>query len=359
MKVGVVVHGPEVIYSGFASRVLDVLERCAEVEARLGGTMGKCALFDVGEHRIKMFSETPSESVNALSACDVVVLANQAKSIESALAFGHMVAHNSTCGALCQVEPGMCIPWRGRGEGKRIASMLSLSLVERFPTISSVKRRGSTVMRRVNGVRVGESIRVNGIVVGRATSSNVVLVEKDGEIVDIVGGVLKRHGVEKLGRVSLESAIVRTGVLRRCVARRRVVPPRGSTIYLIDHDAEHCFELAPRAAGAITVGDDTTTICADILSRFSVPVLGIVDGDLDGSLVDCTICPGSLILRVKKGCDDVVGRLVRRRLFKGGTSISGKCFDEVKAEVLDIADRWVVDIAQVPINVSGESDKPF
>jgi len=348
MRIGVVVHGPEVIYSGFASHVLDVLEGCAEVEARLGGTMGKCALFDVGEHRIKMFSEAPSESVNALSACDVVVLANQAKSMESALAFGYMVAHNSSCDVLCQVEPGMCIPWRGRKEGEHIASMLSLNIVEPIvepSTISGVKRQGSTVMRRVNGVRAGESIRVNGIVVGRATSSNVVLVERNGKIVDIVGGVLKRHGVEKLGRVNLENAIVRTGMLRRCVARRRVVPTKGSTIYLIDHDAEHCFELAPRAMGAITVGDDTTTICADILSRFSVPVLGIVDGDLDGSLVDSTICPGSHILRVRKGCDDIVGKLVRRRLFKGGTFISGKCFDEVRAEVLDIAKRWIVDAA--------------
>jgi hypothetical protein len=39
-KVGVVVHGPEVIDSGWAISVLKLLERFGSVFAILGGTMG-------------------------------------------------------------------------------------------------------------------------------------------------------------------------------------------------------------------------------------------------------------------------------------------------------------------------------
>lgn len=45
--------------------------------------------------------------------------------------------------------------------------------------------------------------------------------------------------------------------------------------------AEDAFEAAPGASLAVTVGDDTTQIAADILARLGIPVIGIVDGDLD------------------------------------------------------------------------------
>ena len=41
MKIGVVIHGPEVIDSGQAEKVLNKLSDLGEVKAELGGTMGK------------------------------------------------------------------------------------------------------------------------------------------------------------------------------------------------------------------------------------------------------------------------------------------------------------------------------
>ncbi len=343
MRIGVVVHGPEAVYSGFAQRVLDVLEDHGEVEARLGGTMARCALFDVGEHRVKTLNEMPSESATALSECDVVVLASQSKTHQSAFAFGRMVSENSSCDVLVQVEPEMCVPWRGNNEeAAYIANTLSLRLVDPPLFSPNVRVHGSTVYRRVSGVLSGESIRVNGIVIARAVSSDVVIVEEHGKIVDVLGGVLKPEGIKKLGRVDIRSAIVRTGMLRGHVPERRVVHAHGSTIYLIDHDAEHCFELAPDAAGMITVGDDTTAIAADLLTRFSVPIIGIVDGDEDGSIPDGKVPVGSRILQVRAGHDDIVGGHVRRKVFGGGYRLHEREFDEVVGEVLDIASPWLV-----------------
>jgi len=342
MRIGVVVHGPEVIYSGFARHVLDLLEGYGTVEARLGGTMAKCALFDVGEHRVSMLNEMPSQSATALSECDVVVLLNQSKTTQSALAFGGMVSRSSSCDVLVQVEPEVCIQWKGKNEGARIASMLSLRLTEPPRSQIRIESHDSTVRRKVSGVLSGESIRINGIVVGRAVSSDVVIVERHGRVVDVLGAVLKSEGVKKLGEVDIRSATVRTGMLRGYVPERRVVRSEGETIYLIDHDAESCFELAFDAAGIITVGDDTTAIAADILSRFSVPIVGIVDGDMDGSIPDGAVPQGSHILQVRAGHDDIVGTAVRKRVFGGNDRLREKSMDEVRADVLDIASHCLV-----------------
>jgi hypothetical protein len=46
MKISLVIHGPEVIDSGEAKRVLEKLSCIGKVEARLGGIMGKTAVLD-------------------------------------------------------------------------------------------------------------------------------------------------------------------------------------------------------------------------------------------------------------------------------------------------------------------------
>ena len=46
MKIGLVIHGPEVIDSGEAEKVLEKLSCMGKVEAKLGGAMGKAAVLD-------------------------------------------------------------------------------------------------------------------------------------------------------------------------------------------------------------------------------------------------------------------------------------------------------------------------
>jgi hypothetical protein len=68
---------------------------------------------------------------------------------------------------------------------------------------------------------------------------------------------------------------------------------------------------------ALTVGDDTTAIAGDILARLGIAVVGIVDGDIDRLAQSLTILPGSVIIRVEPGYDDIVGRRVRDEVFEG------------------------------------------
>jgi len=69
MKIGLVIHGPEVIDSGEGKRVFEKLSCVGKVEARLGGTMGKVAVLDAGLENVVDISrhQKPSACVESLS----------------------------------------------------------------------------------------------------------------------------------------------------------------------------------------------------------------------------------------------------------------------------------------------------
>ncbi|MDM7911845.1 MAG: DUF2117 domain-containing protein [Methanotrichaceae archaeon] len=95
VKIGVVVHGPEVVDSGSALRVLNYLKKFGIVDAVLGGTMGRLAVIDAGLESIIKISPArrPSQSSGNLHpGTDIIVLLNQAKTRETGLAFGTKVA---------------------------------------------------------------------------------------------------------------------------------------------------------------------------------------------------------------------------------------------------------------------------
>lgn len=106
---------------------------------------------------------------------------------------------------------------------------------------------------------------------------------------------------------------------------------------LIDHAAERCFELARGADFAVTIGDDTTAIAGDILFRLGIPILGITDGDCDEVAEYTQILPGSLVLRLQAGKDDVVGKLLKNRYFNGEISASIEDITALKKEILELA----------------------
>lgn len=373
MNVGVVVHGPEIIDSGQAQIILDLLSSKGEVNAILGGTMGRTAVIDASlEGTIDISNKLkPSEGLDLLfKNCDVAYLINHGKSFENGLIFGGMVTSKlEDIGRvpILQIErPGLkdggIICWNegSHSYAQELSKELNLRIMSTPPESRPVlvEDKGRVKIREVSGVCPGENILVNGIVVGRAESENVRIILEDGFIKAIEGGAIKEHGVEKLHGyeksvpIDIRSAWVKSGPLRRisCSPRMGRKRDNGGAAFvkavLIDHSAEYCFELTEGADIAVTIGDDTTAIAADILYRLGVPVIGITDGDLDGLHKNC-VYPGSIVLRLMPGHDDLVGRLIREKLFSGKAyaffdtkeSIINQIL-RISGDLLDCAERF-------------------
>ncbi|MFA7375637.1 MAG: DUF2117 domain-containing protein [Methanothrix soehngenii] len=354
-RIGVVVHGPEIIDSGGAVQLIDQLKQMGRVNAVLGGTMGRVAVIDADLEGIITINtrRRPSISIRDMAAdSDIVIILNQAKSRETGLAFGTMVARLAgidkpliqiDCGGRFVADLTLShfssdsedINEEGLAVAARLAADLGLDLLRPRPRDCTLIQ-GDTVRRIMTGVIPGELISVNGTVIGRAIGAEVEIKAKGGKIIDLKGAEPKMHGLEKLHQVDLERAIIRSGSIRRSTARARIGENRGEGAAFIDHCAEDAFEAAGGAAVALTVGDDTTAIAGDILARLGIAVVGIVDGDIDRLAGSLTILPGSIIIRVRPGYDDIVGGRAREEIFRGEERIS--------ISALDLADR-VVDLA--------------
>lgn len=351
-RIGVVIHGPEIIDSGSALRCLDYLEKFGKVTAVLGGTMGRVAVIDAGlERRIDISQRmAPSSSVQELQAKrDIVVLLNLAKSRETGSSFGNAVAAKAkSIKPLIQIDFGGKFVAQLSGTHSKLAGLmakdLGLELVTPAQYPSRIERNGKVVRRKLVGACPGENISVNGIVVARAGESAVEIFAQDGRISKIKGAELKAHGIEKLPPLDLEHAILRSGDIRRTEKAPRYLACSGDKIALIDHAAEGAFEAANGAAVVITVGDDTTAIAGDILTRFGIPVIGIVDGDLDNLSHKTAMPNGSAIICVSPGCDDIVGRRVKEKLFRGGEVIhvNGRSIEELANQVAEMAGEKLI-----------------
>jgi hypothetical protein len=201
----------------------------------------------------------------------------------------------------------------------------------------------------VYGVHVGEKIMVNGIIVGFAESEYIRIISENGFIREIEGARIKEHGLEKLHGynnripIDLRTCWVKSGPLRsgKFSVRRREKTPEKSheasekivhflpstnkrnqrlrkiKAVIIDHEAERTFELIGDADIAVTIGDDTTDIAADILYRLRIPIIGITDGDIDGFSHMKHIYPGSVVIRLEPGNDDIIGKKIRETIFNG------------------------------------------
>ena len=99
MKIGIVVHGPNIIDSGYALKIINILNDFGEVHCRLGGTMGRTAVIDASlENLIDISAKRlPSESVKLFlnEGVDIIVLLNYGKSSVTGHTFGYKVFKNS------------------------------------------------------------------------------------------------------------------------------------------------------------------------------------------------------------------------------------------------------------------------
>ena len=332
MKIGVVIHGPEIIDSGYALKIINLLKRFGEVKAKLGGTMGRVAVIDNNLQDVIDISEKlmPSQSLKKLADNDVLILMNYGKSKITGHTFGKIVVERANLNKpIIQIErpgekDGTIIIWNDDNSEvvKDIASYLSKTLNLKIERCISkgleVWEENGRVFRKVHGVDVGEAILINGVVVGRAKSRNIILVAENGKLVDIIGGELKEEGAKKLKNLNLKKAVIKTGILRRHPTTPKIesrVTDNGYTV-IINHAGEDVIEMVKgkEIVAVITIGDDTTTICGDILARFGIRVIGITDGDRDEILKNPVILKGSVIFLIKNMRDDDAGKILEDSL---------------------------------------------
>jgi hypothetical protein len=373
MRIGVVVHGPHIVDSGYAKKIIELLGNYGEVKARLGGTMGRTAVYDAHMDQVIDIStkRLPSASVDKFveDGFDVIFLINYGKSNVTGHAFGYKVFKRSqNKPPIIQIErpgenDGSVVPWRKSIHklAEDIARKMELKIITPNIIMNEIFLKGSDCghrttyndpikaksYRQLVGVSPDENVFVNGIVVGKSTSPEVILVAENGIITELKGGVLKEHGVEKLGSLNLDTAIVKTGLLRRSKVNPRVaetlkmesVHPDGElkklNIAFLNHAAEDVY-LLKDADLVVTVGDDTTLVAADILYRFNVPIIGITDGDIDKVVESGFKSSGSMIIELESGWDDIIGQKIFSELFNGQETIEIENIENFKKEILQI-----------------------
>lgn len=361
MKVGVVVHGPQIVDSGFAEKILNILENYGDVKARLGGTMGRTAVIDAELEEIIDINQKllPSQSIDLLfEDNDLIFIINYGKSSTTGHAFGYKVFNRCKSDPqLIQIErpgepDGTVIPWRYSGEiAESLANDLNLNLLDPQSVIKKMRdddpsnqwESSSIVHRKIAGVSPDENIFLNGIVIGRSNSSDVTLVAENGVLKTIIGGEIKMHGVEKLGKIDLREAVVKTGLLRKSRVKPRIVDDKTSinkedfklSISYLSHAAEDIYKLKDSDL-VVTVGDDTTLVAADILYRFKVPVIGITDGDIDKVVEEGFRTVGSMIVELDSGWDDIVGEKIFSELFNGKQTMEIEDIENFKNKIIQI-----------------------
>ena len=339
MNVGIVVHGPEIIDSGFAEKIFAILKNLDEninLQIKLGGTIGRVAVIDNSLEDIIDISEklVPSKSLKKLENNDILILLNYGKSKITGHTFGKIVVERSDVKKpVIQIErpgeaDGTIILWNTTKDDENlekivteISNKLDLNVEECISKGLNFWVEGSKSFRKINGVDINESIMLNGIIIGRSSQNDVTIVSENGNIVDIIGGTVKWHGVEKLGNIDLEKVVVKTGLLRRHPSKNQKIAKynlnsESGEVLFVNHAGEDVLETIQnkKICAVVTVGDDTTTICGDILSRFGVKIIGITDGDRDDILKNPRILSGSVVFLIKNQKDDDVGELLEREL---------------------------------------------
>ena len=357
MKIGIVVHGPNIIDTNWASKLINMLSSYGDVSARLGGTMGRTAVIDANlENTIDISKKLfPSDSLKLFhdDGVDVIFLLNYGKSNVTGQVFGYKVYHHYTDKIKNNIIPVIQIERPGERDGSIISWSVESPLLEELSEKLNLKivtpkeiyenhiknDEKDLNQRVIHGVNPNENIMVNGIVIGKTNSDNLILIAEDNHIVDIVGGNLKEHGLEKLGNVDINKAIVKTGLLRHAKVKPRVIDNNQSKnfkVSFINHAGEDVYKYKDSNV-IISVGDDTTLVCCDILYRFNIPVIGITDGDLDKVVENAFKVKGSIIFEVESGFDDIVGRDVENLFFDNkNTTIDFSSIDELRDKIIDI-----------------------
>ena len=318
MRWGIIIHGPEVIDTGRAQHLLAFFKGLGECLVCMGGAMGAIAVIDAGLEGTVDISkrEKVTEAMSRMDlTSDAIVILNHSKSRESGIAFGSILIERlpyRLISPVLQIDRDFIMPLNSQGEAKAIDLALRLELELVLPKAMKVVPGE----RRVHGVQPGENIWINGNVVGRALESEITMWVGEGAEIHFRGMEIKESGLAKVIPFEMESAIIRTGNVRRTEAPPRSMGgKRNGRIMLIDHSAEDSFFRTDGASLAITVGDDTTRIAGALMYRKGLPIIGIIDGDEDGICKESALASGSVIIKLLPGNDDILGQEVKERFF--------------------------------------------
>jgi hypothetical protein len=250
-----------------------------------------------------------------------VFLANRGKTGETGRVFGGIVA--SRLGGLglvhleCATRTVFC--W-GNGDAGLAGALARLTRYtqESLP----VPEPGIEGMRTIRGCLPGEAVYVNGIVIGTATGDPVVIAERDGTVTPVSGLDMKPHGIEKLERTGVTdigTAWCKSGHIRTGLPQQGEAARAAGRVLVIDHCGHDIYRLMPDdCCGVLAIGDDTTAVCGHVCSHRGIPVLGIVDGDID-VIVPSAFARGSVVAEAVRERDDDLGREIAGRVPKGTT----------------------------------------
>ncbi len=360
MKIGIVVHGPNIIDTGYALKLINMISEYGDVSVRLGGTMGRTAVIDNSLENIIDISRklVPSDSLKIFhdEGVDIIFLLNYGKSHVTGQVFGYKVYNHyknkitDNNIPIIQIErpgedDGSVINWNSNSDiAFEIADALKLNIVSPDEIYENHIKNDekSQSKRSIHGVSPGENILVNNIVIGKSTSNNVILVSKNNHITDIIGGEIKVHGIEKLGEVDLKTAIVKTGLLRKSNVTPRIIDNKKSSnfkIAFLNHAAVDVYRYSD-ASVVVTVGDDTTLIASDILYRFNIPIIGITDGDIDKVVENGFKSKNSIIFEVEEGNDDIIGGLIFDEIFHNKNILTNpddfSSIDDLENKIIEI-----------------------
>jgi hypothetical protein len=300
-----VVHGPEAFDQGDVLRFQKILFPRRTLVA---GVMARTAAEESGLP-VEFSGEPPSILIRRLG--EEVILLNRGKTPESGFLFGEIVSRRIGERGLLHLECSSqtLYLWNNPdGDlGKEVAERTGFRPISR----QSSPEPGSTKRRAIRGCLPGEVVCINGLVIGRATAETVVI-ERAGDRIKVVSGLKpKPHGLEKLHRapcaVDLSTLWCKSGPIRTFPSRvHREAPPTGR-VAVIDHCGHDIYRVLDRSlCGILAIGDDTTCVCGHIAAHRGIPILGVVDGDAD-HLVEPCFTPGSVVVQVDAGTDDLVG----------------------------------------------------
>ena len=356
LRIGVIVHGPGIIDSGCAEKIINILKEYGQVTSRLGGTMGRTAVIDAHlENLINIEDKLlPSESIKLLSEDnDILFLLNYGKSVVTGHTFGYKVLNNAGRDInLIQIErpaekDGVIIKWNNYDNDElvnNLANRLSLKVISSIEAsklvenLTGFNQDEKVIKRRVAGVSPGENIMMNGIIIGKVTDNKLTIIAENNRITRMNGGVIKEHGIEKLGKVDLTKAIIKTGLLRTSkTVNPRIMEHKRSnqlTAVFLNHAAEDIYKYKDSDL-IVSVGDDTTLLSSDILYRFSIPVIGITDGDLDKVVLHGFKLEESLIIQVQSGFDDIIGQQIFEKIFHNKEKIQIESIESFKKTILN------------------------
>ncbi len=359
MKIGVIVHGPGIIDSGYAKKIISLLENYGEVTCRLGGTMGRTAVIDAHLEDVINIQDKllPSESIKLLSQDnDILFLLNYGKSVITGHTFGYKVLNNAGKNInLVQIErpgesDGVIISWNDKNQEliRELSEILSLKIITSkdatmlVENLTGFNKESNIIKRKVAGVSPSENIMMNGIIIGKVTDDNLTIIAEDGIITEMIGGEIKQHGLEKLGKVDLSKAIIKTGLLRTAknVIPRQIEHHQNKQLkaVFLNHAAEDIYQYR-NCDILVSIGDDTTLLSSDILYRFNIPIIGITDGDLDKVVLEGFKLEESLIIQVEEGNDDIVGQRIFEEIFNNKIYLSIESNELFKKKILELIEH--------------------